>query len=54
MSFEAFLDVLGPEIEDPEEGIANVATLIAFHGLSICRVVPPLFAIYPISKSRIC
>jgi len=53
MSFQAFLDVLGPEVEDPEEGIEKATTFIVFPALSIFRIIPPLFAIYSISKPRI-
>jgi hypothetical protein len=50
MSLEAFLETLGPEIDDPEEGI-DKRTLLKSWLNNTFRVFPLVFPVNSISES---
>lgn len=52
MSLESFLDTIGPEIDDPEEGIVKSSLSNSWLN-EVTRVVSALFSVNTVSESGI-
>lgn len=54
MTIESFLGLLGPEVEDPEEGIKMSLLLARFAAELLFRVFSPFLSVYSLSESWLC